>query len=1632
MRDANSTRVGDVAISQPATVSVQLCLVDLLESWGITPSAVTSHSSGEIAASYAAGALSFQEALGVAYFRGELAWKHRDQGPGHGGMLAVGLSQEDVAPYLQDLKNGQVVVVACVNSPRSVTLSGDLSGLNEVAARLAEKDIFSRLLKVPLAYHSHHMLPMAEEYAKQLQSILGAPASRSWKPQGIVYSSPTTGEVVQSAKVLGPSHWVRNLTSPVRFVEAVEGMVWGPDGPRVDFLIEVGAHGTLSTPLRDILKARGIEIPYASCLMRLADAVETMQDVACELMRHGYPVALEAVNFPAGAARDELPVFVPDLPSYPWNHTSRYWRESRVAYEQRQPRFPAHELLGSPLAGANGSTPTWRSLLRLSDVEWLADHRVGDEVVLPGAAYIAMAVEALRLLTQAEVESSDKKLQVCRLRDVDFLHAMVVPETPEGIEVQLCLRPCSDKDLEREGWFEFDISSFQGTSTSWTQNAKGFIFAEIGSQTKAETTFKTSPPTSPGAFLGDSTSNKMEGEEAHIDVETIFRGLREMGLYHGPHFQNLIASRAAQGRGRAVTDISVGDLATNGQEYVLHPTTLDSIFQATYGCPAPGDSRGRGSVLFLPRSIRAMSIPLDVHNQAGHQLRVFTEFSKADGRGTTYKIMVVNCDDQSDEQATTTNASYIRIDDFFLHAMPRETEEENIEVPSLCSRFSWEPDVLHDLSTRFQPVAICPSDEQSRVENNCVRAAYYLIDNAVRELHIHELLSGSSEPHLRRFYDWMTFVVQEKPGKTSAWSKASSGMRRMVFDELSAEDDGSCQLLVHVGEQLSAIVRGEGPGSLELMMQRGLLNRYYRDFGPLTRSYQHMAHVVKLFAAKHPGARIVEIGAGTGGATSVVLDAFGAKARQTEFPGSLLGHYTFTDISAGFFETARQNFAAWEGLVDYKQLNIEEDPTAQSFASGSYDLVVASLVLHATRNLRQTLANARKLLRPGGKLLLIETTRDRLDMQLIFGTLAGWWLGEEESRRTTPNVDTDAWNEALREAGFSGLDLEIPDCEDPEIGMLSVMLSTAVETGESIRGPISLVYGPGGTPPPQAWLSQLCSQIQNDTGIIPSVASLDQIVQDPSRSEQLCVFLGEMEHPLVSQLDETAFEKLRTFLVETRDVLWLSSGGLITSEEPLFAATSGLLRTLRQEDPSKRYIHLDFERQSSLTSSLPDEHGAVWATAKIKYIAHVLQQSFNQHVTNTDSVEREYALKDSVLHVARAYPDNENDLVCANKEMKPVPEMQFFHQADRRRLVWQLSGSGLLSDLRFVPSPFASDDIPSGEVEVEAQAFGLNFRDIMCALGLLDTTRLGHELAGVVTRLGPDTEQSGLQIGDRVCGMAWGFFASTSRVSWKAIAKIPDDMSLSDAASIPSVFVTAYHSLSTIARLQEGESVLVHAATGGVGQAAIVLAQRIGAEVFATCSTQTKRDLLIQQYHLAPDHILSSRDASFADAIMARTQGRGVDVVLNSLSGPLLKASWDCIARFGRFVEIGKVDMEAGRHLDMTPFTRCATYASVDVLQLIEHGGLAMREALQECVRICRERRTGPVFPVTTYSIAEMEKAMRHMQSGTHTGKLVLVPGKQDMVKVSEQKSEREQSFFTPRREINTDILSTIRSSLYC
>lgn len=432
MKPKEQSRVNEAAMGLVLCTAIQVALVRLLQSWGIIPIAVTSHSSGEIAAAFSVGLLSIKQALAIGYLRGEMTTKSNEQDRASGGMLAVGLGREDIHSYIERTTSGKVVL-ACVNSPLSTTVSGDLQGINELEGYLTADKIFSRKLKVQVAYHSHHMLPIAKKYTAALEKVLQSDTSAELG--GIIYSSPVSGERIKSATQLGPENWVRNMTQPVFFQDAFRSMclenTLGSSKVKksVDLTIEVGPHSALAGPIRQICmmpEFKSTNIAYMSCLVRGQNAVESMQKVAASLIAKGYRVYLDAVNFPRGRYNIQV---LHDLPSYPWNHGVRHWLEPRINSVHRNRQHAYHDLIGWPSTSSHIFAPTWRHFIKVHEVPWVRDHQVQSSIVYPGAGFVCMAVEGARQMAL----SDDRSIAGFQLRDIDILEALVIPETPEGV-----------------------------------------------------------------------------------------------------------------------------------------------------------------------------------------------------------------------------------------------------------------------------------------------------------------------------------------------------------------------------------------------------------------------------------------------------------------------------------------------------------------------------------------------------------------------------------------------------------------------------------------------------------------------------------------------------------------------------------------------------------------------------------------------------------------------------------------------------------------------------------------------------------------------------------------------------------------------------------------------------------------------------------------------------------------------------------------------------------------------------------------------------------------------------------------------------------------------------------------------
>ena len=541
------------------------------------------------------------------------------------------------------------------------------------------------------------------------------------------------------------------------------------------------------------------------------------------------------------------------------------------------------------------------------------------------------------------------------------------------------------------------------------------------------------------------------------------------------------------------------------------------------------------------------------------------------------------------------------------------------------------------------------------------------------------------------------------------------------------------------------------------------------------------------------------------------------------------------------------------------------------------------------------------------------------------------------------------------------------------------LCSTSPDTRQKEYPPASIVLGQ--RRPPHDWLDLLSSSIESVTGQVPALANFD----DGEFRGHVCIVVAEMTEPVLSELGQEGFLALRKMLTSAKGVLWITAGGTLECSNPKTGMVTGLMRTLRSENAGIRYATLDLESTHKL-----------YTTEVAGTIAKVFEATFNFEQKPID-IDLEYTERNGQIFIPRVLPDPGTNKALFQNGDHPVVEKQSFHQEDRP-LLMETGTAGLLDTLRFVDDLDFEKPLPDDFVEIAPKAFGLNFRDVMIAMGQLNETIMGYECAGVITRIG--SKITHLKVGDRVAAMMRGHYANYIRLLGIAVAKVPDDIAFEQATSMPMVFCTAYFSLYDTARLQQGETVLIHAAAGGVGQAAIMLAQLVGAEVYATVGTKEKSRLLMNTYGIPEDHIFSSRNALFVSEIMAATNGKGVDVALNCLSGQLLKATWKCMGVFGRLIEIGKRDIEINSHLDMSGFQGNVSFSAIDLTYMGRFRPAHLASILQKCMQLASEGAIYPVKPITVYPISDIERAFRFMQAGKHTGKVVIRPNEGDIVKV--------------------------------
>ncbi|KAI2473089.1 hypothetical protein F4781DRAFT_427851 [Annulohypoxylon bovei var. microspora] len=1137
-KDANSSRVNEAELSQTLSTAIGILLVDILRESRIGLTAAVGFSSGEITAAYAAGIISAEDAICIAYYRGlhaKLAQGPEEQA---GAMLAVGSSADDMEELLQEPEFEGRACVAAVNSSASVTLSGDVDAIEELSIVLKDEKKFARLLKVDKAYHSHHMTPCSTAYLRSLRELniqVNASSRCTW------FSSVYEDDVANLTSSFEGPYWDSNMLNPVLFKQAVE-RAYLEAGP-FDLAIEIGPHPALKGPAVQVIQdITGHIIPYTGLLDRGVDDVEALASGLGYVSKHAGDGFVDFRSYDFFMSEVDNLELVKTLPPYCWNH-KEYWHESRYSRAVRRRSDPVHELLGHLTPDSTEREMRWRHMLRPKEIPWLKGHQLQNQMVFPAAGYVVAALEASKVILQGALAST---IEVSKL---EIGQALTFDNADSSIETVF-----SVTNINRSNNKEITANFTYNAATGRKGNtldvlSSGNIRICLGDSSPAALPVRGARPPN---LIG-------------LKADDFYNALAKLEYQYSDDFVAL--SGLERKLGTATGFIS----NVEGSQLLLHPAMLDAAFQSVLlTASAPEDG-----------GLWSMHVPRRIENIMINPALCMLEMSRG-------KRLAFDAFQPSD---TSTIAGDVDI-------FPEGSRHAMIQIEGLeCVPFSpaTEKDdkimfssmIWGNMFPNAMDIAYDSSKTPQQYDIACVleRMACFYLRGLSREVPL-EHKSRREGPYTS-FFKFASYALTRaksrgRPYWDPEWEYDTS--ETIAIASATYKDVIDVRLLHAIGQRLADIVMNDTP-AIEIGMKDNLLGQYYKDAIGMQEFSQNLARMVKQLTFRSPRLQCLEIGAGTGGATIEIL-------KET---GRTFSSYTFTDVSSGFFDSAETAFSSMTDYMLFKVLDITKDPCLQGFEKHSYDLIIASMVLHATPSLQQTLRNVRRLLRPGGYLVVLEVQHDApARTGTIFGAFSGWWVGANEGRELSPCIDLVDWDDSLRKSGFSGCDTTTPD-PDPFVHAMTVFVSQAVDDRVTfIREPLSsssATFSPGaliddfvllgGTNLKVAKLkAQLAPLLHQFCGSIKTFKTLSDMRSLEISSRTTVLSLVDLDRPFFSDLDNTTWDVMKSMFQEAGAVLWITEGR--RAANPYANMICGLLRSAINEIPGLEVQFLDFEDPDKL------------------------------------------------------------------------------------------------------------------------------------------------------------------------------------------------------------------------------------------------------------------------------------------------------------------------------------------------------------------------------------------------------------------------------------------------------------------
>ncbi|UKP00620.1 type I polyketide synthase [Nostoc sp. UHCC 0870] len=1474
--------------TQPALFILEYALCQLWLSWGIKPDFLIGHSIGEYVAACIAGVFSLEDGLKLITARARLM-----QELPQGKMVAVAASASQLQNLL--LPYHQQVSIAAINAPNNTVISGETSAIEKIIAVLTSQNIQTTALSVSHAFHSPMMAAMLGEFEK-IAAII------NFHPPKYPIISNVTGNLINS-EISTPEYWCRHIRQPVQFLAGVETLIQ----QNCSIFLEIGAKPILLQMARSVIAQADKYLWLPSLQPKQQDWQVILSSIAA---LYGRGVKFDWQRFDHNYNRQHL-----DLPNYPFQR-QRFWvdiKPNSKNYDSSA-NNSIHPLLGQKLNLSKSTDIYFEQQLTDNHPNYLQDHKVFNQIILPGAAYLEIALAAGKEIFQDD--------SIC-LETVNFQQACILtPDNPKNIQFIL------------KNNHEFEILSSTSTN-DWITHATGKIQPH------------SNIPQNQQINLGELQNTFTQ----ITDITDFYQTLNQVGIDYGETFQAI--TRIWHHENQALAEIQLTSTCNCRDNYQFHPIILDACLQTIaaifYNQPTPSNSSQtvetfHETSLHIPPSLVGKGVRglgFNLKNQVYLPIGVDKlKISQPIGEAVWSLVKLRNQDKNSpilitDIQILSPVGQIIAvveglqlkkiqsstITDWQNWLYEIEWRSEPLSITSDSSLTS-PAEIAQELAPKFTELLTTEEIKTyAQLLPQLEELSLYYISQALQNI---DILSAEITPQHQQLYTHLLSLIKNQPKYEKP--QLSPTQHPQITAELT--------LIERCGTNLAKVLQGEY-NPVDLLFPKG-------DLTTLTQLYQNspgakvmntlVQQAIKSALQKLPPGekvRILEIGAGTGGTTAYVLPELVNKSVE----------YVFTDISPLFLAKARQQFSEYE-FVSYQTLNIEQSLNNQDVNPHRFDIVIAANVLHATENLSHTITNVKSLLKNHGLLILLEGTIPSIWIDLIFGLTEGWWRFQDKDLRPHhPLISTDAWQSLLETHSFTNIANITPDSVFPEaLAQQSVIVAQ-------------------NTPPQPSPYKREGEEWLIITDLPAWEEAIKQKLQLPYFTFKPSDNIADFLHQSIKQIIYIA--SCQDSINECNNVLHLVQTLIKNQHYPinLWLVTQGAVNP---------------HTITGLNQS------SVWGMGKVIRLEH---PELNCRCVDLDPTQELFTQVENL--VSEINHPGEEAQIALHKSGRKVARLTHctYQILPDEPYHLTINKRGVLTSLKWQSSPRRQPQ--TEEVEIQVKATGLNFIDVLDALGLLPFERnwFGVECAGEVVAIGEGVTH--LNVGDAVVALATDSFSQYVTTNANYVIKKPDSLSFTAAATIPANFLTAAYALREVAKIQPKQRILIHAATGGTGMAALQIAQQAGLEVFATASPG-KWEILRA---LGVQHIFNSRTLDFAEEILEITQGEGVDIVFNSLSGEFIPASLSVLKPQGQFIEIGKRGVWNAKQVAQVKPN--VAYHLVDLMSVAQQQPQIIQTLLHY---LMAEFSTGKMrsLPQTIFPATKIVAALQMMQQARHIGKIVI------------------------------------------